>query len=516
MVRKFDLNIEKILDNWEIYHAVREIIANALDEKTLTNTQNIEIFKDPNGKWHIKDYGRGIKYTHFTQNENEEKKKSKVVIGKFGVGLKDALAVLYKNHCSVEILSKYGDITLGMCNKEGFSDTITLHAMIGNPSNPNRIGTEFIIGVSDQDIQKAKSLFLIFTNKKPLDRTNNGEIYEKSSKDAAGVYVHGVKVAEEPMYLFDYNITKTNSTLEKSLNRERSAVGRSAYSNIVMKMLLDAKSNTVARMLVSELKKIPSGTNHDEISRVDIQVHAINVYNEHNNVVFIPSSQSYSMTNNDKEKIIESGREVVIVPDSAFSKIENKKDYSGKEIGTFDTVLREYSENFSYKFIDINMLNNTERTNLDLKDFVFDRYGNQKYKNKIKISENINEMISGDTLGVYDYNLDCIIIKRSVLSDRAKFMEVLFHELVHATTYYPDNNRNFENELGLIIGKLSTELLSSKNKDDKISTIPLTPSAKKETVSQIIPKTEEKDDSVTKQISKKADKRHSLFGKYIK
>ena len=30
-VREFDLNIEKILENWENYHAIREIIANALD-----------------------------------------------------------------------------------------------------------------------------------------------------------------------------------------------------------------------------------------------------------------------------------------------------------------------------------------------------------------------------------------------------------------------------------------------------------------------------------------------------
>ncbi len=28
-MRRFDLNIEQILDNWEIYHAIREIIANA-------------------------------------------------------------------------------------------------------------------------------------------------------------------------------------------------------------------------------------------------------------------------------------------------------------------------------------------------------------------------------------------------------------------------------------------------------------------------------------------------------
>ena len=41
-VRKFDLNIEKILENWENYHAIREIIANALDEQIITKTRDIE------------------------------------------------------------------------------------------------------------------------------------------------------------------------------------------------------------------------------------------------------------------------------------------------------------------------------------------------------------------------------------------------------------------------------------------------------------------------------------------
>lgn len=97
MSRRFDLNIEKILDNWEVYHAIREIIANALDEQILTKTSEVQIFKDGSSKWHIRDYGRGLNYSHLTQNENDEKKRSKDVIGKFGVGLKDALAVLYKN-----------------------------------------------------------------------------------------------------------------------------------------------------------------------------------------------------------------------------------------------------------------------------------------------------------------------------------------------------------------------------------------------------------------------------------
>lgn len=69
----FDLNIEKVLEDWEVYHAIREIMANAMDEQLPTQTKEIEIFQDRQGKWHIRDFGRGLEYQHLTQNENEEK-----------------------------------------------------------------------------------------------------------------------------------------------------------------------------------------------------------------------------------------------------------------------------------------------------------------------------------------------------------------------------------------------------------------------------------------------------------
>lgn len=70
--KQFDLNIETILEDWETYHAIREVIANAIDEQLLTSTRNIEIYKH-NNSWYIRDFGRGLKYTHLTQNENQEK-----------------------------------------------------------------------------------------------------------------------------------------------------------------------------------------------------------------------------------------------------------------------------------------------------------------------------------------------------------------------------------------------------------------------------------------------------------
>lgn len=117
--REFDLNIEKILENWENYHAIREIIANALDEQILTRTPNIEIKQTSDGWWHIIDYGRGLNYRHLTQNESEEKLNNDRLIGRFGVGLKDALATLYRHNVDVKIKSKHGIITLKTASKAG-------------------------------------------------------------------------------------------------------------------------------------------------------------------------------------------------------------------------------------------------------------------------------------------------------------------------------------------------------------------------------------------------------------
>ena len=75
----------------------REIIANALDEQLITGTQKIEIYQTDIG-WGIRDFGRGIQIDHFTQNENPEKYSGpEGIIGKFGVGLKDALATFHRN-----------------------------------------------------------------------------------------------------------------------------------------------------------------------------------------------------------------------------------------------------------------------------------------------------------------------------------------------------------------------------------------------------------------------------------
>ena len=174
--RYFDLNMEDVLDDWEIYHAIREIIANALDEQVLTKTKEIEITKE-DGVHKIRDFGRGLRYAHFTQNEDQEKLNNPdLVIGKFGVGLKDALATLNRHKINVNVKTKHGNITLENRAKHGFPDIVVLHAVFSEPTEKIE-GTEFVLkGCADDDITKAKNLFLVFSGENALDKIKYGEI----------------------------------------------------------------------------------------------------------------------------------------------------------------------------------------------------------------------------------------------------------------------------------------------------------------------------------------------------
>ncbi len=108
-IRAFDLNIEEVLENWDMEHAIREIIANAIDEQVISGTSEIEISKDKVGNWHIRDFRRGLQIEHFTLNENQEKLSATCgIIGKFGVGLKDVLATFHRRGVDIHIRSSFG------------------------------------------------------------------------------------------------------------------------------------------------------------------------------------------------------------------------------------------------------------------------------------------------------------------------------------------------------------------------------------------------------------------------
>jgi hypothetical protein len=451
----FDLNIEQVLEHWGVEHAIREIIANALDEQILTKTKDIEIFKDEKNRWHIRDYGRGIKDIHFTQNENQEKLQSTNLIGKFGVGLKDALAVFHRKGINVEIDSKFAHITLKMGTKSGF-DIETLHADFAISKNNTMQGTEFILsGVKDSDIEEAKQMFLQFSDAVLIERTKYGNVYA-INKGLATIYVNGVQVAKEENFMFSYNITNINAQIKKALNRERSNVGRTAYSDTVKNILKQCKSEKVLLNLVEDLGNIMRGTNKDESSWVDVASYAAKTLDKKGNVVFLTPEERQELTNEEVEILKQSGKKIVLITDNVYDKL-------GGTVTTFDDVYKSYNDSFEYKFIEYENLSEQEKCVFDTKQVVLNFLKNHRYKTDINIaiSETIRINEYGEsTDGVYSPQQG-IIIKRSTLTN-GRFKGVLLHEFAHYNSGASDNTRAFENILTEMLGYEMNEIENSK------------------------------------------------------
>lgn len=461
MNKSFDLNIETVLDNWSVSDALREIIANALDEMVITGTNPIEIRPCPNkkGYYTIRDFGRGLNYMHLTQNESLEKNSTEGIIGKFGVGLKDAFGVLYRNNADVTAQSKYGRISLSMKEKAGFGDITTLNAIVHTPVEP-MLGTIFEVEASDEDIQTAKDMFLYFRNANVLDKSSDGEIIEKdNSRDIAYIYVNGVKVAEEENFLFDYNITSLSSSLKKAINRERTNVGRSAYSDSVKKMLLNSSSEQVVDALINDVKNFSEGTQADDAKRLDVQSHALKLYNSSNDIMMLSASESKYMSQNALELMHSSYREVIIISDKLYNLVKGTVDYDGNVIADIYVVSAERAAAYVYESIDESLLSDDERAILGYKNQILEFYNMTQYLNRIFISDEINSSLNNfDTRGVYLPEKDLIYIKKDVLKDKKEFIDVLSHELAHALHNHADNTRAFESDLGYFISLLGDEV----------------------------------------------------------
>ena len=149
-----------------------------------------QIFRDAEDRWHIRDWGRGLRYEHLTQNENKEKlAHPDQVVGKFGVGLKDALATFDRHRIAVVIRSRHGDITTGKQAKHGFADIKTLHALITDPADPGFTGTEFILSghaLGERQVEEAKGLFLRYSGDEELGVTPFGSVLRRTTHQSQG------------------------------------------------------------------------------------------------------------------------------------------------------------------------------------------------------------------------------------------------------------------------------------------------------------------------------------------
>lgn len=277
--RDFDLNIKRILTTWKIPHACRELVANALDEHVLRKLDTKDVLIDLKDKClTIKDQGYGITKYHFVQDENAEKLsnfKNLHIIGHFGVGLKDAVAVLTREGRALEIKSKHGRYTFEYKHKHGHEDVITLHVVIHSDVPRDFVGTEITVQpFTKEELKQTKDLFLKFSEREVLFECSYGQVLSNDQDGVSSIYVKGLRIDENQHYQFSYNIHELNKALREKMSRDKNSIPMGVYSTIIKKILTSTTNQDRLYRKIEEL--VQQGDKKDlktDIGYKDVTVH---------------------------------------------------------------------------------------------------------------------------------------------------------------------------------------------------------------------------------------------------
>jgi hypothetical protein len=381
------------------------------------------------------------------------------VIGKFGVGLKDALATLNRREVQVRIRSRHGDIALSQMSKHGFSDVITLHAAISPPSDNDFVGTEVhLVGVTQEEMEAAKGFFLRFSKPTILEETPYGQIIRRDPRRAARIYVTGLLVAEEENFAFSYNITSMTAPMRRALNRERTNVGRTAYTDRVKAMLLTSRAGEIAAILAEDLVKIEQGTQNDEVQWSDVAVHACQNLNMSRKVVFVTASE-LAVSRDAVDQATADGYQIVTIPDSIRRSLTGLTDPEGNPVRDLVVFEQELTERFQFEFVPPDKLTPPEQqVYAALPQIIAFGGGLPKKVKLVLISEQLcPDLLNGtQTQGLWDAANGRIVIKRSQLAALDSFAGTLLHEITHAHTGYFDVTREFETALTELLGQVAS------------------------------------------------------------
>jgi hypothetical protein len=245
--------------------------------------------------------------------------------------------------------------------------------------------------------------------------------------------------------------------MRKALNRERTNVGRTAYSDRVKQMLLASKASAVADILARELVKIEVGTSHDEVKWTDVAVHACQILNTSGEVIFVTASDLV-FHKDAIDQAQSDGLNIVTVPDNIKSSLQGVADLEGNPVRDLSVYQSEWEQSFVFKFVTPESLASNERRIYERWKEIADLVGGVPKKVKeIKVSETMRpDFLTGsETQGLWDPTSGSIIVKRSELGALSDFAGTLLHEIAHARTGYGDVSREFENELTEMLGTVA-------------------------------------------------------------
>jgi hypothetical protein len=323
------------------------------------------------------------------------------------------------------------------------------------------VGTEIHLrGLSDSDVAAAKEFFLRYGGATPLEPTRYGEALAKRSRQAPGrIYVKGLLVAEEPNFLFSYNITAINARLRRALNRERTNVGRTAYSERVKDILKECRSPEVAGPLTTDLGRFVSGRMHDELGWKDVAIHACRALQTTDKVLFVTVRHS-GMSSVHYAR--EDGYRTVVVPDDIAKSLRSLTDLNGEPMFDINRYHDEWNDSFTYEFVDPGHLEPAERAVFDLTGPAAEAAGVDLLGEKISVAVSETTRLSdqgAQVTGVWEPAERRIVVRRDQLTDAVTYCVTFLHELTHAVSGASDLTFEFEDALSTQLGAVAVAAL---------------------------------------------------------
>ena len=307
-------------------------------------------------------------------------------------------------------------------------------------------------------MDEAKSLFLRFSGDEELESTKYGEILAKR-EEPARVYISGVFASEEPNFMFSYNISDLTPAMKKRLNRERLNVGRTTYADRVRSILRAAESTDVLDALADRLMKRASGDVPDELQWLEIAQLTLTHVHQTTPSVFVTEIELHSHPDL-VDHARRDGLKIVIVTRAEKAKLLEQAKAGGIETRTLETYVAEFNDSFEYTLVSPELLDDRERRIFELVPDLFGLIGvGEADMPEVLVSETMR-LTRDDTYGVWDPDMEAIVIKRSQLGDPVSFAATLLHEAAHATTGTVDATREFEGVLTEYLGLTSAAALA--------------------------------------------------------
>jgi hypothetical protein len=138
------------------------------------------------------------------------------------------------------------------------------------------------------------------------------------------------------------------------------------------------------------------------------------------------------------------GIQVIVISEQQKAKAEAQFAAGGAELRTLNVYTREFNQSFQYQFVDVGSLNREEGTFFGLTPRILNLVGfTQARAPQVRVSETMR-LTSDDTEGVWDSELQAIVIHRPCLSSLERYAGTLLHELAHFASGASDATREFE------------------------------------------------------------------------